>query len=83
VKSFNQTGFGTMAEPRQSVMFVCGDDASANERVCQLAAEIGFNSIAIGTLDKARLLEPVARLRIHLSLTPPLQRDFAFGLPRR
>jgi hypothetical protein len=62
VKCFNQTGFGNMAEPRQSVMFVCGDDASANETVRQLAAEIGFNAIAIGTLDKARLLEPLAML---------------------
>jgi hypothetical protein len=83
VKCFNQTGFGNMAEPRQSVMFVCGDDASANETVRQLAAEIGFDAISIGALDKARLLEPLAMLWIHLSMTTPLQRDFAFGLLRR
>jgi predicted dinucleotide-binding enzyme len=83
VKCFNQTGFGNMAEPRQSVMFVCGDDASANETVRRLAAEIGFDAIAIGTLDKARLLEPLAMLWIHLSMATPLQRDFAFGLLRR
>jgi hypothetical protein len=83
VKCFNQTGFGNMAEPRQSVMFVCGDDAAANKTVRQLAAEIGFDAISIGTLDKARLLEPLAMLWIHLSMTTPLQRDFAFGLLRR
>jgi hypothetical protein len=83
VKCFNQTGFGNMAEPRQSVMFVCGDDASANETVRQLAAEIGFDAIAIGALDKARLLEPLAMLWIHLSMATPLHRDFAFGLLRR
>jgi hypothetical protein len=83
VKCFNQTGFGNMAESRQSVMFVCGDDASANETVRQLAAEIGFDAIAIGALDKARLLEPLPMLWIHLSMTTPLRRDFAFGLLRR
>jgi hypothetical protein len=82
VKCFNQTGFGNMAEPRQSVMFVCGDDASANETVRQLAAEIGFDAIAIGALDKARLLEPLAMLWIHLSFTTNLGREFAFRLQR-
>ncbi len=82
VKCFNQTGFGNMAEPRQSVMFVCGDDASANETVRQLAAEIGFDAISIGTLDKARLLEPLAMLWIHLSFTTELGREFAFRIQR-
>jgi hypothetical protein len=82
VKCFNQTGFGNMAEPRQSVMFVCGDDPSANETVRQLAAEIGFDAIAIGALDKARLLEPLAMLWIHLSFTTNLGREFAFRLQR-
>jgi hypothetical protein len=82
VKCFNQTGFGNMAEPRQSAMFVCGNDASANETVRQLAADIGFDAIAIGALDKARLLEPLAMLWIHLSFTTNLGREFAFRIQR-
>jgi len=82
VKCFNQTGFGNMATPKQSVMFVCGNDAAANETVRQLAAAIGFDAVSIGTLDKARLLEPLAMLWIHLSFTTELGRDFAFRIQR-
>jgi hypothetical protein len=34
-------------------------------------------------LDKARLLEPLAMLWIHLAFTTPIKREFAFGLLRR
>ena len=70
VKCFNQTGFANMAEPAGSMMFVCGDD-------------IGFDAISIGGLAKARLLEPLAMLWIHLSATTGLKRDFAFKIDRR
>lgn len=84
VKCFNQTGFGNMAEPRytngKSVMFVCGDDRAANEIVRQFAESIGFETVAAGNLESARLLEPLAMLWIHLSLTTELKRKFAFGL---
>jgi hypothetical protein len=82
VKCFNQTVFGNMAEPRQTAMFACGEDAGANETVRQLAAEIGFDAIAIGTLDKVRLLEPLSMLWIHLSFTTELGREFAFRIQR-
>ncbi len=82
VKCFNQTGFGNMAAPHSSVMFVCGDDPSANETVRRLAEEIGFDAVAIGDLTQARLLEPLAMLWIHLSFTTDLGRDFAFRLQR-
>ncbi len=83
VKCFNQTGFANMAEPVGSMMFVCGEDAEANEVVRKLAADIGFDSITIGGLAKARLLEPLAMLWIHLSATTDLKRDFAFKIDRR
>lgn len=82
VKCFNQTGFGNMADPRGSMMFICGDDSEANEQVRQLAADIGFDATAIGDLRKARLLEPLAMLWIHLSATTDLKRDFAFKIER-
>jgi predicted dinucleotide-binding enzyme len=82
VKCFNQTGFANMADPRGSMMFVCGDDADANEVVRKLAADIGFDAITIGGLAKARLLEPLAMLWIHLSATTDLKRDFAFRIDR-
>lgn len=82
VKCFNQTGFGNMAVPNGSVMFVCGNDPSANETVRHLAEEIGFDAVAIGDLAKARLLEPLAMLWIHLSFATELGRDFAFRIQR-
>lgn len=87
VKCFNQTGFGNMAEPQyktgSTVMFVCGDDSSANERVRQLAEAIGFEAVDAGKLVIARLLEPLAMLWIHLAFTTDLKRDFAFALLRK
>jgi predicted dinucleotide-binding enzyme len=87
VKCFNQTGYANMVEPVvgevESAMFVCGDDADAREVVRALAASIGFDAIDAGRLEVARLLEPLAMLWIHLSMTTPLGRDFAFGVLRR
>ena len=83
VKCFNQTGFANMARPAGSMMFVCGDDAEANEAVRKLASDIGFDAITIGGLAKARLLEPLAMLWIHLSATTDLKRDFAFKIDHR
>ena len=86
-KAFNQTGFGNMAEPgyggKQSVMFVCGDDAASRAVVCKLSEQIGFETIDAGPLRIARLLEPLAMLWIHLAFNTELKRDFAFALLRR
>lgn len=87
VKCFNQTGFSNMTQPRfenvSSMMFVCGDDRAANEKVRGLAEAIGFEAIDAGKLEVARLLEPLAMLWIHLAFTTDLKRDFAFSLLRR
>jgi predicted dinucleotide-binding enzyme len=87
VKCFNTTGFANMGEPavegRRSAMFVCGDDAGARETVRRLAEEIGFDAVDAGEMTAARLLEPLAMLWIHLAMTTPLGRDFAFGILRR
>jgi predicted dinucleotide-binding enzyme len=87
VKCFNHVGFEIMANPQfsggKAVMFICGDDSAANESVCKLADEIGFEAMNIGGLEKSRLLEPLAALWIHLMFTRDLKRDFAFGILRR
>lgn len=83
VKCFNQTGFNIMDDPQGAAMFVCGDDAQANETVVRLAGEIGFAAFDIGALTGARLLEPLAMLWIHLAYTTELKRDFAFVIQRR
>ena len=83
VKCFNQTGYANMEEPAGSVMFACGHDPDACETVRRLAEEIGFDAYCIGGLDKARLLEPLASLWIHLSMTTGLGRDFALKLEKR
>ena len=87
VKCFNQTGFANMTDPSvagvATAMFVCGDDGPARDTVRQLAASIGFDAIDAGSLEVARLLEPLAMLWIHLSMTTPLGRDFAFAVLRR
>lgn len=83
VKCFNQTGFENMANPNGSMMFVCGNDKEATDKVVNLAAEIGFEAMNIGDLSKARLLEPLAMLWIHLVFTSELKRNFAFSISHR
>ena len=82
VKCFNTTGFGNMAKPDNSMMFACGNDKEATDKVTNLASSIGFEALNIGDLSKARLLEPLAMLWIHLAFTSELKRDFAFAIQK-
>lgn len=82
VKCFNTTGFGNMAKPNNSMMFACGNDKEAADKVTALASSIGFDAMNIGDLSKSRLLEPLALLWIHLAFTSDLKRDFAFRIQR-
>jgi predicted dinucleotide-binding enzyme len=82
VKCFNTTGFGNMAKPDNSMMFACGNDKEATNKVTNLASSIGFEALNIGDLSKARLLEPLAMLWIHLAFTSELKRDFAFAIQK-
>jgi 8-hydroxy-5-deazaflavin:NADPH oxidoreductase len=87
VKAFNTTGVENMRDPgfgdSQASMFVCGDDARACETTKQLAADIGFDTMVVGKLSKARLLEPLAILWIGMSMQPDHGRRFAFALLRK
>ena len=87
VKAFNSTGLENMANPSygeaRAAMFVCGDDDHACAIACDLASCLGFEAIRVGTLSKARVLEPVAMLWIQLALEKGNGRNIAFGVLRR
>lgn len=86
-KAFNQTGWENMANPtvenRKTVMFVCGDDEDGKSTVLKLTEEIGFEAIDAGSLDSARLVEPLGLLWIKLAHAYGQGRDFGFALVRR
>ncbi len=83
VKCFNSTSYMNMADARGSMMFVCGEEPESNEAVRNLSNEIGFDTVNIGGLKQARLLEPLAMLFIHLAFTTELKWDFALKLDRK
>lgn len=86
-KVFNQTGTETMANPvfenGKAVMFVAGDDPEGKVIALQLATEMGFEAIDVGSLTETRLLEPLAMLWIKLAHVYGQGRDVAFALLRR
>lgn len=87
IKAFNSTGFENMADPvygdARAAMLVCGDDADARAVALGLARDLGFDAVDAGGLSKARLLEPLALLWIHLATAQGHGRSFAFGILRR
>lgn len=87
VKAFNTVGANIMANTsfgsERPVLFYCGDDAPAKEKVKQLAEAIGFDACDAGPLAQARVLEPFALLWISLALKYGYGRDIAFKLLRR
>jgi hypothetical protein len=87
VKVFNTTGANNMAEPiydeQPATMFYCGDDGEAKAVAARLAADLGFEPLDAGPLEKAPLLESLALLWIHLAYGQKLGRDIAFKLMRR
>lgn len=87
VKIFNTTGANNMAAPDfdgvAATMFYCGDDAGAKAVGARLAADLGFDPVDAGSLEQARLLEPLALLWIRLAYVQQQGRDIAFRLMKR
>ncbi|OBH08315.1 dinucleotide-binding enzyme [Mycobacterium sp. E2699] len=84
-KAMNQIGSAMMDGPQlpaRPVMFVCGDDDEAKWVTAGLVAELGFETVDVGDLTLARLLEPYGLLWIHLALRRGLGTNFGFGLLR-
>ncbi|MDZ7629888.1 MAG: NAD(P)-binding domain-containing protein [Gemmatimonadaceae bacterium] len=86
VKAFNCVGMEVMANPQfgdsRSVLFLCGDDASACSTVAQLAVDIGFEPLTLGPLSRARFVEPAALVWITAAATIGT-REFSWGVLRR
>lgn len=82
VKAFNTVGAERLRDPvigvRPASMFVAGDDPPAKELALSLAADLGFEPVDVGGLDRAGRLEELARLWIDLSGS--YGRDIAFSL---
>lgn len=68
VKAFNIVGNPHMVHPQfpggPPDMFICGNDAGAKETVEKFCASFGWPTIDIGSIEGARLLEPLALLWI-------------------
>ncbi len=90
VKSFNMPGWENFADSSypgynglKPIMYVCGDDDAANQKVCQLAEDLGFESYNWGPLEGARYLEPMAMVWIVPVRGGGRSPDFTFALLRR
>ena len=87
VKVFNTTGANNMESPDYNgvaaTMFYCGDDADAKATAARLASDLGFDPVDAGSLEQARLLEPLALLWIRLAYAQGMGRDIAFKLMKR
>jgi predicted dinucleotide-binding enzyme len=84
-KAMNQIGAPMMDHPQlpsAPVMLTCGDDNDAKEITRGLVSELGFETIDLGDLTMARLLEPYGLIWIQLALRRGLGTGFAFGLLR-
>jgi predicted dinucleotide-binding enzyme len=66
VKAFNIVGNAHMVKPEfpggPPDMFYCGNDAGAKATVRDILVKLGWNTVDIGNIDGARLLEPMCIL---------------------
>ena len=87
VKAFNTIGAKTLNNlifgSNRADLFLCGDDTPSKRVVGELAADIGFDVVDIGSLANARMLENLALLWIELALRQELGPNIAFKLLRR
>jgi hypothetical protein len=87
VKAFNNIGAENYEDitfrSQPATGFICGDDQAAKDVVATLGRDIGFEVVDVGELSKARLLEPLGMLWIHLAIFKGMGRDFAINLVKR
>ena len=72
VKAFNIVGHAHMVHPDfpggPPDMFYCGNDAAAKKTVERVLVDFGWNTIDIGGIEGARLLEPLCILWVLYSI---------------
>lgn len=87
VKAFNAIGAKTLNNltfgSDRADLFMCGDDTSSKRVVGELANDIGFDVVDVGSLSNARMLENLALLWIELAFRQQLGPNIAFKLLRR
>jgi NADPH-dependent F420 reductase len=87
VKAFNTIGAKTLNNlifgSDRADLFICGDDTHSKKVVEELATDIGFDVVDVGSLANARMLENLALLWIELALRQQLGPNIAFKLLRR
>jgi len=87
VKAFNTIGAKTLDNlifgSDRADLFICGDDIPSKRVVGELATDIGFDVVDVGSLANARMLENLALLWIELALRQQLGPNIAFKLLRR
>jgi predicted dinucleotide-binding enzyme len=68
VKCFNAVGAGQMVDPPWAggpgAMLLCGNERAARETVAGIARDFGWDPVDLGGLHGARLVEPMAILRM-------------------
>jgi len=66
VKAFNTVGHAFMYKPEfpqgPPTMFICGNDGNAKISVTRILTSFGFDTIDLGEIEGARLLEPMCIL---------------------
>jgi predicted dinucleotide-binding enzyme len=86
VKAFNTVGFHLMADPSAAggpvTVPLVGNDVAAKERVAQLVAAMGFETVDAGPLRHARVLEGMAILYMVPYLTGRRADAFEYHLRR-
>lgn len=82
VKVFNTIGAQHLSDGKGVTMFLCGDDSDARKAAAQLAQDVGFEPMDVGSLKEARLLEPLALLWITLAYRRGLGHSFALSILR-
>ena len=87
VKAFNAIGAKTLNNlifgSDRADLFMCGDDTRSKRVVEDLAKDIGFDVVDVGSLSNARMLENLALLWIELAFRQQLGPNIAFKLLRR
>jgi len=87
IKTLNQTGSGNISNPKYGSIsletLICGEDEAAKKQVISLIEELGLETIDVGDIDNAVLLESLNKLWITLAFNIGLGPDIAFKLLRR
>lgn len=86
VKAFNTVGADLMVHPKLLCgppdMFICGNNATAKHSVSRILSDFGWNTIDVGTIIEARLIEPMALVWIKQAIGTQSP-DFAYKFIHR